>query len=157
MRPFKTQCTFHHRIVKIIASLFCIFMTPTHRLKMTTTNPAFGLCRFLVLVFRFSPRKVGVCPEKVGIIAFFGCSEFMYTKFPFILLLELKRYWSKVRVFWHAVIVGFPMVGLKNCVASDKGCWVRFCSKVVSAVRLSGKPFFFLKKCLFSTWHVWCY
>ena len=59
-RPCKIQCTFYwHRVVNIIAPLFCTGWTPILRLKMTSTNPAFRGCRLLVLVFWFSPRKFG--------------------------------------------------------------------------------------------------
>ena len=71
---------------------------------------AFQWCRLLVLVLRFSPRKYGVFSEKVGKMAFFGCSEIKKSKFTCILLLELKRYWSKVKVFWNAGTVSFQMV-----------------------------------------------
>ena len=82
---------------------------------MTTTDPAFRWCRLLVLVLWFSQRKCGVCPtKKVGKMAFFGCSEFQWTKFTWKLLLELKRYRSKVRVFWNAWAIGFQVVKLKN-------------------------------------------
>ena len=50
----------------------CICWTPTLRLKMTTTDPAFRWCRLLVLVVGFSQRKCGVCPKKVGKTAFLG-------------------------------------------------------------------------------------
>ena len=81
---------------------------------MTETDPAFQWCRLLVLVLWFSQRKCGVCPKKVGKTAFFGCSEFQWNKFTWKLLLELKRYQSKVRVFWNAWAIGFQMVKLKN-------------------------------------------
>ena len=75
-------------------------------------------------------------------MAFLGCSEFQWTKFTWKLLLELKRHRSKVRVFWNAWAIGFPMVKLKN----------QFCTKIivhggtllksVSAVGFSEKPSF---------------
>ena len=100
MRPCKIQCTFYcHHIVKIIAPP----------------------CRLLVLVLWFSQTKCGVCPKKVGKTAFFGCSEFQWTKFTWKSLLELKRYWSKVKVFWNAWAIGFQMVKLKNL----------FCTKII--------------------------
>ena len=43
---------------------FCLCWTPTLRLKMTVTDPAFRWCRLLVLVFSCSPSKCGVCPKK---------------------------------------------------------------------------------------------
>ena len=43
--------------------------------------------------------------------------------------------------------VGFLMVGLKNCVVSEKWCWVGPCSKVVSAVGFGAKPFFLESVC----------
>ena len=76
---------------KNYCTTFCICLTPTHRLKVTTTDLAFQWCRLLVLVLWFSPRKCGVCPEKVGKMAFFGCNEFQWTKLTWKLLLELKR------------------------------------------------------------------
>ena len=51
--------------------------------------------RLLVLMSCLLSRKSGVCPEKVGKIAYFGCSEIKKSKFTCILLLELNRYWSK--------------------------------------------------------------
>ena len=111
----KIQCTIYcHRVVKIIAPFFCICWTPTLRLKMTATDPAFRWCRLLVVVLWFSQRKCGVCPKKVGKMAFFGCSDLQWTKFTWKLLLELKRYQSKVKVFWNAWAVGFQIVKLKN-------------------------------------------
>ena len=99
---------------KKYCTTFCICWTPTLRLKMTATDPAFCWCRLLVLVLSFSQRKCGVCPKKVGKMAFIGCSEFQWTKFAWKLLIELKRYRSKVKVFWNAWAVGFKMVKLQN-------------------------------------------
>ena len=50
-----------------------------------------------VLVLCPSLRKYGVCFENVGKLAFFGCSEFQYTKFTCKFLM--------LRVFWPAVIL----------------------------------------------------
>ena len=93
-------------------------------------DSAFWWCMLLVLIISFSPRKFGIYTEKVGIIAFVGCCEFHCTKFTLILLLELKGYWSKVKVFLNAVVVGFLMVGLKKLCCIRKWCWVGLCSKV---------------------------
>ena len=67
--------------LKNYCTTFCICWTPTHRLEMTATDPAFRWCRLLVLVLLLSQRKCGVCPKKVDEMAFFGCSEFHWTKF----------------------------------------------------------------------------
>jgi hypothetical protein len=88
---------------------FFICWTPTLRLKMTATDPGFRWCKLLVLVLWFSQRKCGVCPKKVGKMAFIRCSEFQWTKFAWKLLIELKRYWSKFKVFWNAWAIGFQM------------------------------------------------
>ena len=66
---------------KKYCTTFCICWTPTLRLKMTATDQAFRWCRLSVLFFSFSHRKCGVCPKKVGKMAFIGCSEFQWTKF----------------------------------------------------------------------------
>ena len=93
MRPCKKQCIFGgHHVDKIIAALFCcccIWWTLKKPLQACLWY------RLLVLMSCFLSRKSGVCPEKVGKIAFFGCSEIKKSKFTCILLLELKRYWSK--------------------------------------------------------------
>ena len=94
---------------------FCLYWTPTLRLKMTTTDQAFQWCRFKFCFYDFHQcGKCGVCPENVGKMAFFECSEFQCNKFTSILLLELKRYGAKVRVFWNAGAVGSQMVGSKK-------------------------------------------
>ena len=54
-----------------------------------------------------------------------------------------KRFWSKVRVFWNTVAVGFEMVGWQK-----QGCFQitalgRPLLKNVSAVVFSGKPISF--------------
>ena len=54
-------------------------------------------------------------------MVFFGCSEFQWTKFTWKLLLWMKRYQSKNKVFWNAWAIGFQMVKLKNL----------FCTKII--------------------------
>ena len=123
---------------------------------MTATNPAFWWCRFLVLVFWFSPRKFGVSPEKVGVIAFFRCSEFHCTKFTFIWLLELKWYWSKVRVFWNAV--GILMVGLKKLCCIRKRVLGETLLKSCKCSLIIRKPIFLESVCFhLDMFHVTCF
>ena len=75
-------------------------------------------------------------------MAFFGCSEFQLTKFTWKLLLELKRYRSKVKVFWNAWAVGFQMVKLKNLSCTKIIVHGRTLLKSVSAVGFTEKPSF---------------
>ena len=75
-------------------------------------------------------------------MAFFGCSEFQWTKFTWKLLLELKRYWSKVRVFWNAWAIAFQMVKLKNLSYTKLFVHGGTLLKSVSAVGFSEKPSF---------------
>jgi len=124
---------------KKYCTTFCICWTPTLRLKMTATDKAFRWCRLSVLFFSFSQRKWGVCPKKVGKMAFFGCSEFQWTKFAWKLLIELKRYQSKVKVFWNAWAVGFQMVKLKNLSCTKIIVHGRTLLKSVSAVEFTEK------------------
>ena len=105
---------------KNYCTTFCICWTPTLQLKITATGPDLRWCRLLVLDLLFSQRKFGICPEKVGKMAFFGCIEFQCNKFTCILLLSLKMYWSKVQMFWSAVVVGFLMVGLQKLCCIKK-------------------------------------
>ena len=121
---------------------FCICWTPTLRLKMTATDPAFRWCWLLVLVLWFSQRKCGVCPKKVGKVTFSGCSEFHWTKLPWRLLLDLKRYLSKVRVFWNAWAIGFQMVKFKNLSCTTIIMHGGTLLKSVSAVGFSEIPSF---------------
>ena len=85
-------------------------------------------------------------------MAFFGCSEFQWTKFTWKLLLELKRYRSKVKLFWNAWAIGFQMVKLKNLPCTKIIVHGGTLLKSVSAVRKTK----FLAKCLFSPWIVLC-
>jgi len=134
---------------------FCICWTPTLRLKMTATDPAFRWCRLLVLVLWFSQRKCCVCPKKVGEMAFFGCSEFQWTKFTWKLLLELKRYLSKVKVLSNAWTVGFQMDGLeKQCCSKIRVLFWHFAQKCTCSWILRKTIFF--GKSLFSPWNVCC-
>ena len=75
-------------------------------------------------------------------MAFIGCSEFQWTKFAWKLLIELKRYRSKVKVFWNALAVGFQMVKLKNLSCTKIIVHGGTLLKSVSAVRFSEKPSF---------------
>ena len=127
---------------KKYCTTFCICWTPTLRLKMTATDKAFRWCRLSVLFSSFSQRKWGVCPKKVGKMAFIGCSEFQWTKFAWKLLIELKRYQSKVKVFWNAWAVGFQMVKLKNLSCTKIIVHGRTLLKSVSAVGFTEKPSF---------------
>ena len=132
---------------------FCICWTPSLRLKMTATVPALRWWRLLVLGLWFSLWKYGVCPKKVGKMAFFGCSEFQWTKFIHKLLLELKTYWYKTKVFWNALAISFLMVNLKKKKFCTKnivhgGTFV----KSVSADQVSLKVSFFTVKC--KVWHI---
>ena len=75
-------------------------------------------------------------------MAFFGCSEFQWTKFTWKLLLELKRYQSKVKVFWNAKAIAFQMVNLKNLSCTKIIVHGGTLLKSVSAVGFSEKPSF---------------
>ena len=75
-------------------------------------------------------------------MAFIGCSEFQWTKFAWKLLIELKRYRSKVKVFWNAWAVGFHMVKLKNLSCTKIIVHGRTLLKSVSAVGFTEKPSF---------------
>ena len=156
MRPCKIQCTFYcHRVVKIIAPFYVYVGPPPLGSKWpqrTKLSDGVG-CQFCF--FSFSQRKWGVCPKKVGKMAFIGCSEFQWTKFAWKLLIELKRYRSKVKVFWNAWAVGFQMVKLKNLSCTKIIVHGRTLLKSVSAVGFTEKTKFF-GKCLFSRWNVLC-
>ena len=147
------KVTFYcHQVVKFIAT-FLYMIDPTLRPKMTATNLAFWWFRLLIIVLWFSLRKFIVCPVKVAIISFFGCSELQWTKFTCILFIELKSYWPKLQVFWNAVIVGFLMVRLNETVLHKKWCNVGLCKIVVRAVGFWGNFFgwkvsLFTLKCL---------
>ena len=139
-RPYKIQCTFYcHRIAKNIAPLSVYVGPPPLGSKwLQRTKLSDGV----------------VCPKKVGKMAFIGCIEFQWTKFAWKLLIELKRYRSKVKVFWHAWAVDFQMVKLKICLAPKYLCMVGLCSKVsvqldlrksfLESVSFHGEMFFWL-------------
>ena len=78
-----------------------LFMLDPHPYakKNPTRDPAFRWYRMLGMVLLFSPTNCCVCPEKVFKMALFWCSEPQWTKFTCKLLLELKRYQSKDKVF----------------------------------------------------------
>ena len=80
--------------------------------------------------------------------------EFQWTKFTWKLLLELKRYWSKVRLFWNAWAIGFQMVKLKNLSCTKIIVLGGTLLKSVSAVGFLEKKV--LGKFLFSPWNVLC-
>ena len=75
-------------------------------------------------------------------MAFIGCSEFQWTKFAWKLLIELKKYRSKVKVFWNAWAVGFQVVNLTNlsCTKIIVHGWTWL--KSVSVVGFTEKPSF---------------
>ena len=76
-------------------------------------------------------------------MAFFGCSEFQWTKFIHKLLLELKTYWYKTKVFWNAWAIGFQMVKLKKTSCTKNIVHGGTFLKSVSAVGFSEKSSFF--------------
>ena len=74
---------------------------------------------------------------------FFRWSEFQWTRITWKSLQDLKRYSSKVNVFWNDGAVGFQMVKLKKKLSCTKvimhgGTLL----KTVSAFRFSEKPSF---------------
>ena len=75
-------------------------------------------------------------------MAFFGCSEFQWTKFTWKVLLELKRYRSKVRVFWNPWAIAFKMVKFKNLSCTKIIVHGGTLLKSVSAVGFSEKSSF---------------
>ena len=121
-----------HRIDKIIAPLF-VSAGPTLRLKTTATYTDFRWCMSLVLVLWFSQRKCFFLLRALD----------QWTKFTSILLLELKRYWSKVKVEWKKNVFH-----QNNCARWD------FAQKCQYSW-IFGKTKF-LGKCLFSPWNVLC-
>ena len=58
------------------------------------------------------------------------------------ILLEFKRYWSKVNVFWNAGAVGFQMVKLKNLSCTKITVLGGTLLKSVSAVGFLEQPSF---------------
>ena len=55
-----------------------------------------------------------MCPEKVGKIAFFVCSEIKKYKFNRVLLRELKSFLAIVKVLLNAGTVNFQIIWLKK-------------------------------------------
>ena len=75
-RPCKKKCIFGgHHVEKIIEFFLCICAALNLRQKKNVTDAALWRCSLLVLVSCFLPRKRDVFPEKVGKMAFSGCSE----------------------------------------------------------------------------------
>ena len=75
-------------------------------------------------------------------MAFFGYSEFQWTKFTWKFLLELKRYQSKVKVFWNAGAIAFHMVKLTNLSCTKIIVHGGTLLKSVSAIGFLEKPSF---------------
>ena len=116
--------------------------TPTLRLKMTATDQAFHWCWLFGLVFWFLPTKCGVCPEKVGKMAFFGCSEFQWTKFHENYSFNWKEINPNFRCSEMLWLLAFRWLNWKSVLHHNNRAWWDFPQSVSAVGFLQKKPNF---------------
>ena len=109
---------------KTFCTSSCICCTPTLRLKITATDPAFRWCRSLVLVLLFSLRKCG------GKMAFFGAVNSSELSSHENYYLNWKGVDKNLRCSDMLGPLAFRWLNRKICLAPKYLCTVGLCSKM---------------------------